>query len=138
MRRMDRSSHLFQLRGTCSFPSYLWSSNFYLEALSVIFAVLFSKVHYPFENKKEFEDAFPADFIAEGTDQTRFVRKYDLLCTPAWRHAFNPIAILPTVILFLRLPKLFSPPFFSTPLLLLSFVLYVKCYLKFLSSAAEE
>jgi len=27
------------------------------------------KVHYPFENKKEFEDAFPADFIAEGTDQ---------------------------------------------------------------------
>ena len=29
------------------------------------------QVHYPFENKKEFEDAFPADFIAEGIDQTR-------------------------------------------------------------------
>ncbi|XP_011804599.1 PREDICTED: isoleucine--tRNA ligase, cytoplasmic-like [Colobus angolensis palliatus] len=26
---------------------------------------------YPFENKREFEDAFPADFIAEGIDQTR-------------------------------------------------------------------
>ena len=32
----------------------------------------YAQVHYPFENKKEFEDAFPADFIAEGTDQTRF------------------------------------------------------------------
>ena len=29
------------------------------------------QVHYPFENKKEFEDSFPADFIAEGADQTR-------------------------------------------------------------------
>ena len=31
----------------------------------------YAQVHYPFENKKEFEDNFPADFIAEGTDQTR-------------------------------------------------------------------
>ncbi|XP_066224460.1 isoleucine--tRNA ligase, cytoplasmic [Saccopteryx leptura] len=31
----------------------------------------YAQVHYPFENKKEFEDAFPADFIAEGIDQTR-------------------------------------------------------------------
>ena len=31
----------------------------------------YAQSHYPFENKKEFEDAFPADFIAEGTDQTR-------------------------------------------------------------------
>jgi isoleucyl-tRNA synthetase len=31
----------------------------------------YAQMHYPFENKKEFEDAFPADFIAEGTDQTR-------------------------------------------------------------------
>lgn len=29
------------------------------------------QVHYPFENKREFEDCFPADFIAEGIDQTR-------------------------------------------------------------------
>lgn len=27
--------------------------------------------HYPFENQKQFESAFPADFIAEGLDQTR-------------------------------------------------------------------
>ena len=27
----------------------------------------YAQSHYPFENKKEFEDAFPADFIAEGT-----------------------------------------------------------------------
>ncbi len=31
----------------------------------------YAQCHYPFENKKEFEDSFPADFIAEGTDQTR-------------------------------------------------------------------
>uniref|UniRef100_A0A7N6C2P1 isoleucine--tRNA ligase n=1 Tax=Anabas testudineus TaxID=64144 RepID=A0A7N6C2P1_ANATE len=31
----------------------------------------YAQVHYPFENRKEFEDAFPADFIAEGIDQTR-------------------------------------------------------------------
>ena len=27
--------------------------------------------HYPFENQQEFRDHFPADFIAEGVDQTR-------------------------------------------------------------------
>lgn len=31
----------------------------------------YAQVHYPFEKKREFEDAFPADFIAEGIDQTR-------------------------------------------------------------------
>ena len=31
----------------------------------------YAQCHYPFENKKEFEDSFPADFIAEGADQTR-------------------------------------------------------------------
>ncbi|XP_059150471.1 isoleucine--tRNA ligase, cytoplasmic-like [Physella acuta] len=31
----------------------------------------YGKAHYPFENRKEFEDTFPADFIAEGIDQTR-------------------------------------------------------------------
>lgn len=35
----------------------------------------FASIHYPFENKKEFEKRgsglFPADFIAEGQDQTR-------------------------------------------------------------------
>lgn len=31
----------------------------------------YAQAHYPFENKAEFERAFPADFIAEGIDQTR-------------------------------------------------------------------
>lgn len=31
----------------------------------------FAQYHYPFENKELFEKSFPADFIAEGIDQTR-------------------------------------------------------------------
>ena len=31
----------------------------------------YAQVHYPFENKEFFEANFPADFIAEGLDQTR-------------------------------------------------------------------
>jgi isoleucyl-tRNA synthetase len=34
-------------------------------------AMPFASVHYPFENKEFFERNFPADFIAEATDQTR-------------------------------------------------------------------
>ncbi len=34
-------------------------------------AMPFASVHYPFENKELFEKNFPADFIAEGLDQTR-------------------------------------------------------------------
>lgn len=34
-------------------------------------AMPYAQLHYPFENKREFEDNFPADFIAEGLDQTR-------------------------------------------------------------------
>lgn len=33
--------------------------------------VPFAQMHYPFENKEIFEKSFPADFIAEGIDQTR-------------------------------------------------------------------
>jgi isoleucyl-tRNA synthetase len=31
----------------------------------------YAQMHYPFENKEKFEKNFPADFIAEGLDQTR-------------------------------------------------------------------
>lgn len=31
----------------------------------------YAQQHYPFENKRHFEENFPADFIAEGLDQTR-------------------------------------------------------------------
>lgn len=34
-------------------------------------SVPYAQLHYPFENKEEFELNFPADFIAEGVDQTR-------------------------------------------------------------------
>src|SRR5690625_1124097 len=34
-------------------------------------AMPFAQWHYPFENKKLFKSHFPADFIAEGVDQTR-------------------------------------------------------------------
>lgn len=34
-------------------------------------AMPYAQAHYPFENKEQFEHSFPADFIAEGLDQTR-------------------------------------------------------------------
>jgi isoleucyl-tRNA synthetase len=34
-------------------------------------AMPYAQWHFPFENKEEFEKSFPADFIAEGVDQTR-------------------------------------------------------------------
>jgi isoleucyl-tRNA synthetase len=34
-------------------------------------AMPYAQYHYPFEHKKDFDQLFPADFIAEGVDQTR-------------------------------------------------------------------
>jgi isoleucyl-tRNA synthetase len=34
-------------------------------------AMPYAQAHYPFENRENFSDVFPADFIAEGVDQTR-------------------------------------------------------------------
>ena len=36
-------------------------------------AMPYAQIHYPFENLKEFDNRqiYPADFIAEGVDQTR-------------------------------------------------------------------
>lgn len=34
-------------------------------------AMPYAQFHYPFENQEEFEQAFPAEFISEATDQTR-------------------------------------------------------------------
>ena len=45
-----------------------------LDVLDVWFdsgAMPYAQYHYPFENKELFESQFPADFIAEGLDQTR-------------------------------------------------------------------
>ncbi len=52
----------------------------------------FAQFHYPFENKELFESSFPADFIAEGIDQTRgwFYTLHNistaLFDAPAYRH----------------------------------------------------
>ena len=45
-----------------------------LDVLDVWFdsgSMPYAQFHYPFENKELFESQFPADFIAEGVDQTR-------------------------------------------------------------------
>ncbi len=34
-------------------------------------AMPYAQIHYPFENKEGFDQVYPADFIAEGVDQTR-------------------------------------------------------------------
>ena len=34
-------------------------------------AMPYAQWHFPFENKETFAQSFPADFIAEGVDQTR-------------------------------------------------------------------
>jgi len=34
-------------------------------------AMPYAQIHYPFENKADFSKVYPADFIAEGVDQTR-------------------------------------------------------------------
>lgn len=34
-------------------------------------SMTYGRLHYPFENKKAFDESFPADFIAEAQDQTR-------------------------------------------------------------------
>jgi isoleucyl-tRNA synthetase len=52
----------------------------------------YAKSHYPFENKEAFNNSFPADFIAEGIDQTRgwfytlMVLSTHLFDKPAWKN----------------------------------------------------
>jgi len=55
-------------------------------------AMPYAQAHYPFENREAFEAGFPADFIAEGLDQTRgwfytlMVLAVALFDKPAFRH----------------------------------------------------
>ncbi|PNW71377.1 hypothetical protein CHLRE_16g651750v5 [Chlamydomonas reinhardtii] len=52
----------------------------------------YGQLHYPFENKELFENNFPADFVAEGLDQTRgwfytlMVLSTALFDKPAFKH----------------------------------------------------
>lgn len=55
-------------------------------------AMPFAQFHYPFDNQEEFNLSFPADFIAEGIDQTRgwFYTLHNIASAlfeqPAYRH----------------------------------------------------
>ena len=51
--------------------NYGWDSPFNVVDVFVLFSMPYAQVHYPFERKEEFDSGFPADFIAEGIDQTR-------------------------------------------------------------------
>ncbi len=46
-------------------------------------AMPYAQWHFPFENKETFEKSFPADFIAEGVDQTR-----------GWFYTLHAIAVM--------------------------------------------
>ena len=54
----------------------------------------YAQCHYPFERQKEFEDSFPADFIAEGLDQTR-----------GWSVRIEPFLWFSSVGLYVKLPS---------------------------------
>lgn len=65
-------------------------------------AMPYAQVHYPFENKEWFEAHFPADFIAEGLDQTRgwfytlTILAAALFGTPAFQHVIVNGLVLAT------------------------------------------
>ncbi len=60
----------------------------------------YAQVHYPFENKEKFEENFPAQFIAEGIDQTRTWFYYlHILATSLFKKAgFKNVIVNGTVL----------------------------------------
>ncbi|MCX6153614.1 MAG: isoleucine--tRNA ligase [Candidatus Kapabacteria bacterium] len=58
-------------------------------------AMPFAQFHYPFENKELFEQSFPADFIAEGIDQTRgwFYTLHNIATVLFGKPAFKNIVV---------------------------------------------
>lgn len=55
----------------------------------------YAQVHYPFENEQKFEAGFPAEYIAEGQDQTRawFYYLHVLGIALKGTHAFNNVIV---------------------------------------------
>ncbi|MFA4833341.1 MAG: isoleucine--tRNA ligase [Patescibacteria group bacterium] len=55
----------------------------------------YAQMHYPFENKKKFEANFPAEFIAEGVDQTRtwFYYLHAIATGIKGSHAFKNVIV---------------------------------------------
>jgi isoleucyl-tRNA synthetase len=56
---------------TCSCGEVMAREPFVIDTWFDSGSAFFAQWHYPHENKAEFEAAFPADYIAEGVDQTR-------------------------------------------------------------------
>ncbi len=58
-------------------------------------AMPFAQFHYPFENQELFEKSFPADFIAEGVDQTRgwFYTLHNIATAIFGKPAFKSIVV---------------------------------------------
>lgn len=56
-------------------------------------AMPYAQAHYPFENRENFNEMFPADFIAEGVDQTRgwFFTLHAIACMISDSVAFKNI-----------------------------------------------
>jgi isoleucyl-tRNA synthetase len=56
-------------------------------------AMPYAQSHYPFENKENFNNMFPADFVAEGVDQTRgwFFTLHTIACMISDSVAFKNI-----------------------------------------------
>jgi isoleucyl-tRNA synthetase len=61
----------------------------------------YGQMHYPFENKTKFEAGFPAEFIAEGQDQTR-----------GWFYTLHVLATALTIGDSPSIPKITSVPAF--------------------------
>jgi isoleucyl-tRNA synthetase len=55
----------------------------------------YAQMHYPFENKEKFEAGFPAEFIAEGVDQTRAWFYYQHIIATGIKdtNAFNNVIV---------------------------------------------
>lgn len=62
---MKGSFFFYCLINMTKWQEWMIGANFFICSMP------YAQSHYPFENKKEFEKSFPADFIAEGIDQTR-------------------------------------------------------------------
>jgi isoleucyl-tRNA synthetase len=62
-------------------------------------AMPFARLHYPFENKEKFENKFPAEYIAEGIDQTRgwFYTLHAIATTMFNNYAFKNVIINGTI-----------------------------------------
>ncbi|KKQ61616.1 MAG: Isoleucine-tRNA ligase, partial [Parcubacteria group bacterium GW2011_GWC1_38_22] len=60
----------------------------------------FAQQHYPFENNEKFDENFPADFIAEGVDQTRAWFYYQHIIATAIKQspAFKNVIVNGTVL----------------------------------------